>query len=139
MQSKRLPHGVTIAFFMATAASFVAQWHVGIAHGFPVGPALSLVMLFSVLAALAPSLTRTIRLRAWEWKPAAIALVALLAMELIWRWFLSPFPDVYKRVALVIFSAEPVIVALGVVAVIAEWRRHRQIRPQPEHLFSSQR
>jgi hypothetical protein len=110
---------------MATAASFVAQWYVGIPHGFPVGPALSLVMLLSVLGALIPSLIRTIRLRAWEWTPAAIALAALLAMELIWRWFLSPFPDVYKRVALVIFSAGPIIVALGIVAVIAEWRGHR--------------
>lgn len=139
MQSKRLPHGVTIAFFMATAASFVAQWHVGIAHGFPVGPALSLVMLFSVLGALVPSLIRTIRLRAWEWKSAAIALAALLAMELIWRWFLSPFPDVYKRLTLIVFSAEPVIFALGFVAIIAEWRRHRRIGPRPEPLFSPQR
>jgi len=125
MQPKRLPHGVTIVFFMATAASFVAQWYVGIAHGFPVGPALSLAMFLSVLGALIPSLIRTIRLRAWEWTPAAIALAALLAMELIWRLFLSPFPDVYKRVALVIFSAGPIIVALGIVAVIAEWRGHR--------------
>ncbi|GGL39459.1 hypothetical protein [Caulobacter rhizosphaerae] len=139
MQPKRLPHGVTIVFFMATAASFVAQWYVGIAHGFPVGPALSLAMFLSVLGALIPSLIRTIRLRAWEWAPAAIALAALLAMDLIWRLFLSPFPDVYKRVALVIFGAEPVIVALGIVAVIAEWRRHRQIGPRREHRFSPQR
>jgi len=124
---------------MATAASFVAHWYVGIPHGFPVGPALLLVMSLSVLGALIPSLIRTIRFRAWEWKPTAIAFATLLAVELVWRWFLSPFPDVYKRVALVIFSAEPVIVAIGVVAVIAEWRWRRQIGLQPERLFSPQR
>jgi hypothetical protein len=137
MQSKKRPHGATIAFFIAAAASFVAQWYVGIAHRFPVGPALSLLMLLLVLGALIPSLMRTIRFRAWEWRPAATAFAALAAVELIWRWFLSPFPDVYKLVALVIFSAEPVIIGLGIVVIIAEWRRHRQIVLRPERFFSS--
>jgi len=139
MLSKRRPHAVTFAFLMAAAASFVAQGHVGSgAYGFPVGPTLSFLMLVSVLGVLLPSLIRTIRLRAWEWQPAAMAFAVFLGAELIWRWLLAPYPDVYKRAAFVIFNGELAIVALGVAAVIAEWSRHRRIRIRPENSLSVQ-
>jgi len=139
MLSKRYPNVVTVVFLIAAAASFVEQTYVGgRAYGLAVGRALSLLILLSVLGALLPSIIRTARLRALEWRPATIAFAAFLAAELIWRCLLAPSVDVSKIASAVITVGEPAIAALGVAAVVAEWSRHRRVSIQPNHGLSVQ-
>lgn len=125
---------ITVTFYVAfalwgTATSYSSpsfySWLLAPAAGTSL--TLSVVGLFASVVILVAR--RGVRTAAFPWLDAALIAGAHLAFDLFWRFYLSPLAwNAFKLTSMVLDMATPIIVALGVAAVVSDARRPRPVR-----------
>lgn len=131
------PTRPTLLFYAAFAASFVQdrytspdiyRWVVGELFQ----TALDLLILAAFLVVVLGALIRSIRHRRFPWAHAACAFVALVTAELIWRYGVNSLPGMgFKDVAIALDLAKPIVLGLGLVAILSERRLRLRRAPSP--------
>jgi hypothetical protein len=119
---------LTVIFYFvfalwATAASYSSHSFYSVLIAPAVGTFLTLsaVGLFASVVILAAR--RGVRTAAFPWLDAAIFAGAVVGFDLFWRFYLSPLAwDAFKLTSMALDVSTPVIVALGVAAVLSETR-----------------
>jgi hypothetical protein len=123
------PNTLTIAFYVTFALWFTATRYgpPGI-YSWVLAPSvvsvLSLgpIVLFSIVAILAAR--RAVRAASFPWLDVAVVAGGIVGSDLFWRLYLSPHAwDAFKLTSIAFDIATPLIVALGVAAVIGKVRR----------------
>ena len=124
---------LTITFYLAFALWFTVMGYSGPGfYGWLIHPLAQFVLgivlcsiFFAVVVAVA---RRSLSLASIPWPDLAIFGGALVAFDLFWRLYLSPHAwDAFKVTAAVVDAAAPIIAAIGVAALVIEWRRARQL------------
>ena len=120
------PTRLTLLFYASFAVSFVQgrytspefyRWVVGELFQ----TAIDLLILASFLIVIFGALTRPLRHRRFPWAHAACAFGLLVAAELIWRYGVDRLPGMgFKDVAIALDIAKPVVLALGLAAILSE-------------------
>ena len=124
---------LTVAFYVA-----FALWFTGTRYNLPgfydwllapvVGTGLMLgtIALFVMVVVLA--VRRGLKVALFPWLDAVVIAGAMIGFDLFWRFYLSPFAwDAFKFTSMVLDIATPIILVLGVAAVLSEWRRPIQV------------
>ena len=126
------PKVLTIAFYILFALWFTAsRYSTPGFYDWLLTPAIgtmlmsgSIAMFFMVIVLAA---RRGVKEASVPWLDAAVIACAIIGFDLLWRFYLSPFAwDAYKLTSIVLDMATPVIVAMGLAAVVSEWRRSVQ-------------
>jgi hypothetical protein len=129
------PHIATTMFYVAFALWFTATRYSGAGfYAWLAAPivqdALTIVTvgLFCVVAILVVG--RGLRAATFRWSDVAIVGCSLLAFDLFWRFYLSPHAwDAFEFTSAIVDAATPLVAALGLAALVAEWRRGQQLAP----------
>ncbi len=127
------PKPFTIAFYVAFALWFTAARYSGPSfYRWLLAPivesalVLSSVALFLIAVVLAAR--RAVRTGSFPSLDVAVVGCAILGFDLFWRFYLSPLAwDAFKLTSVAIDIATPLVVALGLSAVIGEFRRPAQV------------
>lgn len=122
---------LTIAFYVAFALWFTAMSYSGL--GFyrwfihPLVEGLFGLILWAILiAVLVAVVRRSVFLASLPWSELVTFSSAFAVFNLLWR--LSPHSwDAFKITSLVVDIATPIIGAIGVAALVGEWRRAEQL------------
>ncbi len=131
------PTRLTLIFYAAFAASHVQDRHTSpyfyrwvVGEWFQI--ALALLILAAFLMVVFGALTRSLRHRRFPWAHAASAFGALVTAELIWRYGVNSLPGMgFKDVAIALDIAKPVVLALGLAAILSERRLRLRRAPSP--------
>ncbi|MFN3819089.1 MAG: hypothetical protein ACK4R0_08855 [Blastomonas sp.] len=123
---------MTIAFYAAFALWFTAMsysrpgFYSWLIHPFA-QDALGL-LLWGIFAAVVVAVAhRSIIAASMPWLDLVAFGCAVVVFELVWRLYLSPdIWDAFKVISVVVDAATPIIGAIGVAALVGEWRRGRR-------------
>jgi hypothetical protein len=67
---------------------------------------------------------RSMRTATIPWLDLAVFGLALLASDMFWRFYLSPHAwNAFKSISVLVDASTPIIGAIGVAALVGEWRR----------------
>lgn len=124
---------LTVAFYIAFALWFTATRYSSPGfYGWLLAPVVGNVLMFGTIAlffmVVVLAVRRGVKATSFPWLDAAIIACAIIGFDLFWRFYLSPFAwDAFKLASIVLDMATPIIVALGLVAVVGELRRPVQV------------
>ena len=94
--------------------------------------ALDLLILAAFFVVLSGALIRSLRHRRFPWAHAAFAFAALVSAELIWRYGVNNLPGMgFKDVAIALDIAKPIVLILGLAAILSERRLRLRQAPSP--------
>jgi hypothetical protein len=94
--------------------------------------ALDLLILAAFLVVVLGAMISSLRHRRFPWAHAASAFVALVTAELIWRYGVNSLPGMgFKDVAIALDIAKPIVLALGLAAILSERRLRLRRAPSP--------
>ncbi len=124
---------LTVAFYIVFALWFTATRYSSPGfYGWVLAPVVATVLmlvpiaLFLMVVVLAAR--RGGKAASFPWLDAVVIACAIIGFDLFWRFYLSPFAwDAFKLTSIVLDIATPVIVALGLAAVVSELRRPVQV------------
>lgn len=122
---------LTIAFYIAfalwfTATRYSSPWYYSWLFSPVVGTVLmqAAITLFFMVVVLA--MRRGVKTASFPWLDAAVIACAIIGLDLFWRFYLSSFAwDSFKLTSIVLDMATPIILALGMTAVVGEFRQLR--------------
>lgn len=130
------PARLTLLFYAAFAFSVVQERYASVdfyswAFGEAFQSALNGLILASFVVVTGGALIRHLRLRRFPWAHAIYAGGALLLAELIWRYGIYDLlGNDYKVAAIISDMAKPVVLGLGLAAIVSEHRLwQRAARP----------
>ncbi len=123
------PRPLTIGFYILFALWFTAIRYSGpgfysrlVSPMFQDALVLATVAVFGAVGMFAAR--RGIKARAAPWADLLAAGGSIVAFDLVWRFYLSPHAwDAFKLASVALDAATPVVAALGVAALIGEWKR----------------
>ena len=85
-----------------------------------------IIALFFIVVVIAAR--RAVRAASFPWLEVAVVVCAIVGFDLFWRFYLSRFAwDAFKLTSIALDIAAPLIMALGLAAVIGEVRRPAQV------------
>lgn len=124
---------LTIAFYAAFALWFTAMSYSGpgfygsLIHPF-VQDVFGIVLWGIFVAVVVVVARRSISVASIPWLDLVVFGCAVVALDLFWRLYLSPDAwDAFKVTSVVVDAATPIIGAIGVAALVGEWRRGRRL------------
>lgn len=133
MRSYRKPAVLPLTFFVWFAAWAVTSSYVSVGYyRFELGEAAEmafrlLTLCVAVALVLVP-FVQSSEAQKPRWRYAALCLVTLLVAELLWRLVMNDVPwDFVKGLGILLDVATPALFALGVAAVVAEWRARHHV------------
>jgi hypothetical protein len=127
------PLPITIAFYVAFAMVFTATRYSGPGfYGSLFGQffqgALGLLLLGIVCAVLIGVGRRSLRTKSFPLVDLVWLGGAVLVLDLFWRLYLSPHAwDAFKLTSVVLDAAQPLVGVLGLISLVAEWKRPQQL------------
>ena len=128
MPKESKPTALATVFFIAfaawaTSASYQGPGFYGWVLGQTAQSALMLVTFGTFLAVAFVALLRALRHNVFPWGDGLVAGGALVCAELLWRFWISRGPADLKLIGAILDVATPLIVVLGILAFVAEFRR----------------
>lgn len=127
------PKPLTLAFYIAFSLWVTATRYSGSSfYSWLVSPvvesALGLGTLALFLIAVILAARRAISTHSIPWLDIAVVGGAIVGFDLFWRFYLSPLAwDAFKLTSIAIDGASPLILALGLAAVVSEFSRPAQV------------
>jgi len=117
---------ISCGLVVGCAAWLVPQQYVGAYRGLfsvSVQTFLSLTILVGLGAWAFQVVRLSVSNRAFPWGAAALLLVSLAGVELIWRLLIAPLPDGDSKIAwLTMLFIQPVLAALSAFILARSWR-----------------
>ena len=123
------PNPSVIGFYVAFALWFTAtRYSAPSFYSWLIAPAaqsaLSIVTIVLCPTAIVLATRRALRDGSLPWLDLAVVGCTLLGFDLFWRFYLSPLAgDAFKLTSIAVDIATPLIAALGVVAVVREFKQ----------------
>jgi hypothetical protein len=120
---------LTLAFYIGFALWFTATRYSSPSfYAWLLAPAVGVVLALGTIAlffvVVIVSARRGFVMASIPWADAAVIVCATIGFDLFWRFYLSPFAwDAFKLISILLDVATPMILALGLAAVVGEVKR----------------